>query len=63
METRRLSEETSLKNKQLEDLRNEGDSYRHEVRLQFSGFTDREDNDRENEDRENKNRKNIKDSF
>ena len=42
METRRLSEETSLKNKQLEDLRNEGDSYRHEVRLSVYN------NDREN---------------
>ena len=36
METRRLSEETSLKNGQLEDLRNEGDAYRHEVRLLVS---------------------------
>ena len=52
METRRLSEETSLKNKQLEDLRNEGDSYRHEVRFSVSGFGDRESNDRENNDRE-----------
>ena len=52
METRRLSEETSLKNKQLEDLRNEGDSYRHEVRLSVSGLLDRESHDRENNDLE-----------
>ena len=58
METRRLSEETSLKNKQLEDLRNEGDSYRHEVRLSVSGLPDRKSHDLENNDREN-----IKDSL
>ena len=36
IETRRLSEETSLKDRQLEDLRNDGDAYRHEVRLLVS---------------------------